>query len=296
MAKSGLGRGLSSLIPTKNLKTSSVPEKTLVSSPHLKTAESVAHVPIKKITPNPHQPRTHFPDWNDKELQESIKQHGILQPLIVTRLDDDSYQLIAGERRFRAATALGMPTVPVIIRKASELEKLELALIENIQRHDLNAIEEAVAYRKLIDEFSLTQELVAKKMGKSRSQVANRLRFLSLPSEIQASLASGSLSEGHAKVILGLRSEQDQMNFFRKIQKQNFSVRDTEVELKKIHIPSYSRSSGQDPVISAHMQTLRQFLGTKVDIQKKGETGKIVIEFYSSEELTELVKKLSGKD
>src|SRR3990167_2623093 len=305
MPKPGLGRGLGSLIPQRIKKTKSsqrtmppvgtkaVEARTLpqqVAPPPSANGTAIQHVRTADVIANPHQPRTHFSEATDRELQTSIKEHGILQPLTVTQRKGGGYELIAGERRLRAARALKIPTVPVIVRRASELEKLELALIENIQRNDLNPIEEAAAYRKLVDEFGLTQDQAAKKMGKSRSQIANRLRMLHLPVEIQTAVADGTLSEGHAKVILSLRTQKDQLAFFEKVKRQNLSVRDTELEIKKVRVAPSHQAGIIDPVMKAHIDVLRKSLGTKVDIQKKSRgAGRIIIEFYSEEELQNFI-------
>lgn len=288
MIKRGLGRGLSSLIPPRKIEKVVSAGQTAVRTETV-NVNSILHVPVESIAPNPHQPRTYFSEWNDKELQESIKEHGILQPLIVTVAGKNQFHLIAGERRFRAAKNLKLPTVPVIVRQTTELEKLELALIENIQRQDLNPLEEATAYRKLIDEFGLTQEQTAKKLGKSRSVVSNMIRLLQLPVEIQKGIADGLISQGHAKVILGMKSKEDQMKFYKKVLKQGMSVRDTEVEIRKIKVSSFTRNIFVDPKVAAYIESLQNTLGTKVKVEKHGERGRVIIEFYSEEELSRLV-------
>lgn len=299
MLKKGLGRGLGSLIPSRSdaVKTVTRPRKSIRAAIGQTISENaVVHLSTSQIVPNPHQPRTQFTELKDRELQDSIKEHGLLQPVTVCPIEgegQDSYQLIAGERRLRAVQALRMPTIPAIIRKASELEKLELALIENIQRQDLNPIEEATAYRKLLDEFGLTQDQTAKKIGKSRSQVANLLRFLHLPTEIQKSLSEGLITEGHAKIILGLRTPEEQMKFYYKVIKQKMSVRDTEVEIRKVKVSSFTRNMVVDPVTLAQQENLQKALGTKVKIERRGSKGKIVIEFYSDEELASIIQSMT---
>ncbi|OGY79316.1 MAG: hypothetical protein A3B74_00505 [Candidatus Kerfeldbacteria bacterium RIFCSPHIGHO2_02_FULL_42_14] len=286
MLKKGLGRGLESLIPKlpkSNISTLTLQRDSIVSK------DQIAHIATHSISRNPHQPRTHFSPETLEELKNSIKEHGILMPLTVTRQADGGYELIAGERRLRAAQELKMQTVPAIVRSASELEKLELALIENIQRQDLNAIEEAAAYRKFIDDFGLTQDQVAKKVGKSRSQIANMLRYLQLPTEIQKGLADGMVSEGHVKVILGLKNTEDQLAFYRKIAKQKLSVRDTEIEIRKVKVGSFTRRLVVDPDLQSKKEALEKALGTKVIIEQRKGIGRIVVHFYSPEELGSLV-------
>lgn len=290
MLKKGLGRGLESLIP--QLPKGHHTTVTLQKGPPV-SRDQILHIAVSAISRNPHQPRTHFSPETLEELKNSIKEHGILMPLTVTRKGDGGYELIAGERRLRAAQELRMPTVPAIVRTASELEKFELALIENIQRQDLNAIEEAAAFRKLIDDFGLTQDQVAKKVGKSRPQIANMLRYLQLPSEIQKGLAEGIVSEGHVKVILGMKKSEDQLAFYNKVLKQKLSVRDTEIEIRKVRVAGFTRRFVIDPNLQAQKDALEKALGTKVVIEQRKGTGRIVINFYSSEELGNLVHIIS---
>jgi len=225
----GLGRGLSSLIPKK------VPENAISKENKklLSTEESdrILKIPVDLIEVNPHQPRTEFDHDDLEDLMDSIKKHGIIQPLIVTK-KQDGYQLIAGERRLRAAKILGLETVPAIVRQVGEQEKMELALIENIQRKNLNPIEKAIAYRKMIEEFSLSQEKIAERLGVGRSTITNSMRYLELPSRVQESLASGLITEGHAKNIAGLENEKKQLALLDKIVKNNYSVRETEKHVK----------------------------------------------------------------
>lgn len=251
--------------------------------------ERIIQVSLDKIVVNPHQPRTDFEHQALEELINSIREHGILQPLIVTK-KDDGYELVAGERRFRSAKFLELPAVPVIVRDITEVQKLEFALVENIQRQNLNSIEEAMAYRRLIDEFSLTQEQAAQKVGKSRAVVANTLRLLDLPEEVQQAIANGQISEGHAKVLAGLESEAEKIKFFKKIIDDKLTVRDTEMTIKKIREPKGVINS--DPNLVAQEEELQSALGTKVKIEKRGDGGKIVIEFYSPEELREIINKI----
>ena len=203
MAKRSLGRGLSSLIPPKGVSISATQEAGSKDS-----GERISEVSVDQIKANPHQPRQQFDRESLEDLINSIKVHGILQPLVVVKVQG-GYELIAGERRLRAAKTLELSRVPVVVRTASEQEKLELALVENVQRQNLNPIEKASGYQLLVDEFSLTQEEVSKKVGQSRAAVANTLRLLSLPATIQNAISEGELTEGHAKVLLSVSSDRD---------------------------------------------------------------------------------------
>lgn len=311
----GLGRGLSSLIPNKqpdnNVQnddtsvvgttddSSVVTPKEDVSIPvSAKKDESirgdkfVIEVDVNQIEANPMQPRHQFDEEKLDNLAASIKAHGIIQPLIVTK-KGNFYELIAGERRFQASKKIGLKKVPVIIREADELQKLELAIIENIQRHDLNPIEEGKAYQKLIDEYQMTQEEVASKMGKSRSLVANKTRLLSLPVEIQRGLIEGKISEGHAKAILSLVNPEKQRAMYELILANNLTVRQVEEKAQETSVRSHERKSKSDPEIKALENTLVEALGTKVKISKSGDKGKIVIEYYSQEDLDALLGKIT---
>lgn len=284
----GLGRGLNSLIPQKNLKDTVAPAST--GSIRLDEKDKVLQLDTAVIDANPMQPRHKFTDTNMDELVDSIKEHGIIQPLIVTK-KGERYELIAGERRLRAAKTVGLKKVPAILRAAKEMEKLELALIENIQRENLNPIDLANAYKMLADEFNLTQEEVAKKVGKSRPGVANTIRLLSLPEEIRLALIDGRISEGHAKFLVGLDSETKQMTLFRKILHNNLSVDDTNQEAKRMGGTKAARIkinyTDKDKEFA-----LREFFGAKVEVKRKGKGGQIIIEFYSDEELNEIIGKV----
>ncbi|HAH04828.1 TPA: chromosome partitioning protein ParB [Candidatus Komeilibacteria bacterium] len=288
MDKGVLGRGLGSLIP--NLSSQNQPAAEIFSGDV--SAEKVIQAPLEKIERNPFQPRDNFDHEELEDLIESIKKHGIIQPLIVTKTAT-GYQLIAGERRLKSAQILGLPTAPVIVRSAQAIEKLELALVENIQRQNLNPIEEALAYHKLIDEFSLTQEEVGQRMGKKRATIANSLRLLDLPVEIQQALISRQITSGHAKVILSQETNQARLRLFKKIIDSTLSVRATEHELKRVRVKSYQRVLTHDVETQAQEDRLRQALGTKVSIIKKNDRGQINIEFYSAEELNHLTDKIA---
>lgn len=302
----GLGRGLSSLIPNKQVDTqatsaqdSQVQDTVAVARPMVKNNDEVIRgdsyvieVDVNQIVANPMQPRHTFDDEKLESLAQSIKMHGIIQPLIVSR-KGNHYELIAGERRFQASKRVGLKKVPVIIREADELQKLELAIIENIQRHDLNAIEEGKAYQKLADEFQMTQEEVATKMGKSRSLVANKMRLLTLPIEVQKGLIDGKITEGHAKAILSLSNAEKQRAMYEIILSNNLTVRQVEERAKETSVKSYQRKVGNDPQMKALENTLVEALGTKVKISKAGDGGKIVIEYYSQEDLDSLLGKIA---
>ena len=287
MAKTqGLGRGLSSLIPPKIDKKIFSKDFEVVGQ-----EEAVVKVAIEKIKANPLQPRSDFDHESLEDLTNSIKEHGILQPLILTAVDS-GYQIIAGERRFRAAQVLGLKTIPAIVRDVKEQQKLELALVENIQRKDLNPIEEAFAFQRLIDEFSLTQEEVAKRIGKSRSAITNILRLLTLPTEIQRALINNKINYSIARVIVGL-PPQERLKFFQKVLKQDLTVRALEGQARKVVVKRHFRKV-KDPNLSALEEKLQNILGTKVTVKKSGETGQIIIEFYSAEELKGIVDKIAS--
>jgi ParB family transcriptional regulator, chromosome partitioning protein len=298
----GLGRGLSSLIPPKNAKITKPNEdvnyfgaapgegsvKNISSTPNA----GVQEVEVIKIVPNPHQPRAHFDEERLGELAESIKTHGILQPIVATKIAN-GYEIIVGERRFQAAKIAGLKTVPVIVRDATEQQKLELAIIENIQRHDLSAIEEARAYQELAAEFDLNQEEIAQKVGKSRSAVANKIRLLNLPVEIQKALAGGQITEGHAKAILAITNPEKQRALYELILKNNLTVRQAEDKTKEISVKSHKRLMHIDPEIKELENKLVGILGTKVKVTKSGGGGRITIEYYSDEELNNILSKIS---
>ncbi|MCC6269548.1 MAG: ParB/RepB/Spo0J family partition protein [Dehalococcoidia bacterium] len=257
---------------------------------------------IDLISPNPEQPRTNFEPEKLRELSESIREHGIIQPLIVSRDEDGGYFLIAGERRLQAARLAGLETVPVVVRQAADSELLELALIENIQRADLNAVEEAMAYRRLVEEYQLTQEEVARRVGKNRATVANALRLLQLESEIRRSLVAGEISEGHARALLGLPEGRGRVNAWREVVKRKLSVRDTEGYVRRslAEVPATTSSPGaqtarRDSAYSDIESRLRRALSTRVKIEPQKKGAKIVIECYSSEEFENVVSTLLGE-
>ncbi len=287
----GLGRGLNSLIPNKIIKnnTSSDSSNGVLSTP-ISGGNGVVYLHPDLIKANPQQPRQSFHHQPLEELVESIKQHGIIQPLIVNK-QNSGYELIAGERRLRAAKILNFEKVPVVIREAEEQEKLELALIENIQREDLNVVEQATAYRKLVNEFNLSQEELAKRVGKARSSVANTLRLLALPEEIKQAIIDGKLSEGHAKLLVGLDNEKKQIALYKKIIQQNLSVSSTLEATRRMGGTRAARIKVNYSSDQGKEELLREFFGTKVEVKRKGKGGQIIINFFSEEELEGIVGK-----
>lgn len=251
--------------------------------------EKIWHIPVGSIIPNTHQPRKNFSAQELEDLAASIKTHGILQPILVTEKIDGGYELVAGERRWRAAQMSGLATVPALIKKFPNQQKLEVALIENIQRENLNPIEEAFAFQRLMDEFSLTQQEVAEKVGKSRPAVANIVRLLSLPEEIQAALADKRINMGQARALLSLDDRKKQLDMLSSMLGQRITVRELEREVGK-----QSKYSRRNPNLAYLEDKLRAALGTKAIITQKGERGTIVIDYYSEEELSNLIKKITS--
>ncbi len=257
---------------------------------------------IDLIAPNPEQPRTHFDPEQLRELADSIKEHGIIQPLIVTRDPEGGYRLIAGERRLQAARLAGLEAVPVVVREAADEELLELALIENIQRADLNPVEEAMAYRRLVEEYGLTQEEVARRVGKSRATVANALRLLQLEAEIRRSLVSGEITEGHARALLGLPEGRSRVNAWREVVRRQMSVRDTESYVRRQLADSpataakpAAQTARRDAALADIEARLRRALSTRVRIEPQKKGARIIIECYSAEEFENVVATLLGE-
>jgi ParB family chromosome partitioning protein len=282
-AQRGLGRGLSALIP-----------KTAAGA-------GVETVDIDLITPNPHQPRASFEPGALRELAESIREHGVLQPIVVTLADSGmgptTYQLIAGERRLQAARMAGVTRMPVVVREAAGHELLEIALVENLLREDLNPLEEAQAFRRLHDEFSMTQEHIARRIGRSRGAVANTLRLLALPREIQESIRSGQISEGHARALLSIDDPQLRLDVWRKIVSDELTVRQAEEIARSLRSGTRGRKAAKvrrvDPHVRALEDDLRRRLGTPVAVRKGARGGSIVIRFHSDEELEGIIEKIA---
>lgn len=296
MSKRGLGRGFDSLIPTQLVEEEFDVQAPVDAVGKRVSGDEVLLISPDLVDPNPHQPRTDFKPAELNELAESIKVHGILQPLIVGRTGG-RYQLIAGERRLRAAKLSGQETVPVIVRTFDEQQKLELALIENIQRADLNPIETATAYRKLIDQFNLTVDELARRVGKERPTVSNTMRLLNLPLEAKRAVAEGKISEGLARVILTLDNPERQQELLELIVKKGWTVREAEEyarglrESKGSHEQAQKRIAGQSELT----RSLGDYLGTKVSQQSTAKGGKLIIEYYSEEELDRIYRQIRGE-
>ncbi len=285
----GLGRGLGSLIPNKTNPIKNDSADDLQKNVQGKE-NNVSEIAIDEIKLNPLQPREKFTDVKIDELAESIKEYGIIQPLVVSK-KDGVYELIAGERRLRAARLAGLKKLPVVIRKVNDQEKLEVALVENIQRENLNPIDLAHAYKNLIDSFDISQEEAARRIGKPRSSFSNILRLLTLPEEIQLALIDERISEGHAKFIVGLEGEEKQMKLFRRILQNNLTVGDTNQEAKRMGGTKAARIkinyNDKDKEFA-----FREFFGAKTEIKRKGKGGQIIIDFFSEDELKEIVEKI----
>lgn len=299
--QSGLGRGLGAIIPPRADTSASEPQArdmgqmaSYATTPFRETQVSgprVMEIAIASIERNPHQPRVHFDHAELENLISSIREHGVLQPIIVTPKPDGTYQLIAGERRLRASTIAGLKVIPALVREATELQKLELAIIENVQRADLNAVEEARAYLRLTDEFSMTQEDIARKIGKSRPQVANIIRLLQLPEEIQQALVEGKISSSNARTLLSLPTDQERMDLFQAMLAGNFTVRQTETQVSVRKRPAGLR----DANITDAESKMREALRTRVSIARSTRgTGDIKVHFDSDEELTKLIDQITN--
>ena len=253
----------------------------------------IQEIEVAKISPNPFQPRKLFEPTALQELADSIKEHGVIQPLVVTKTPI-GFELVVGERRFRASQLAGMEKVPAIIKDSMvDQTKLEVALIENIQRQELNPIEEAQAYERLMKTFSMTQEQVAKKVGKSRPAVANTVRLLNLPAEIQRGVIEGKIMEGHARALLGLLDPEKMILMYKMVIDQNLNVRQVEAKVRELTVKRQMDAVALDPKLMALESELRGKLGTQVKIQRQGQGGKITIEFFSDAELDEIVHKMA---
>jgi ParB family chromosome partitioning protein len=259
-------------------------------------AEQLKEIDIDRILPNSQQPRRTFDEESLDELANSIREHGVIQPILVRPLEDGFFQLIAGERRWRASQRAGLVRVPAVVREAEENDTLEIALIENLQRKDLNPLEEAQAYERLIVEFGLTQDEVANHVGKNRATVANMLRLLKLPPEVQQWLRENKLSTGHAKALLSLSEPDAILDAARKIIQGNYSVRHAEMLVGRISkgVPQDGQSApeAEDPNVKAAIHALEQVVGTKVHIQEHEGKGRIEIHFYSYEQMHRLYEGL----
>ena len=262
----GLGRGLGALIPRATV--------------------GLREIPVDAIRPNPWQPRTQFDENELAELAESIREHGVLQPVLVSQQHDGTFQLITGERRWRAVQLAGMPTLPALVKEATPRASLEMALVENIQRRDLNPLEEAHAFRQLIDEHGLTQEQLGQRIGKSRVAVTNTLRLLHLPQPVREALANGSITEGHARAILMANGEAQRLRLLERVEADQLSVRETETLARDMNA---SRERAPQPAADPDVERLedefREALGTRVRLEKGPRGGRLVIYFFSDDEL-----------
>jgi ParB family chromosome partitioning protein len=297
MEKRGLGRGLAALI-----------SETMTGEDTVQVRE----IPVSQVVPNPFQPRTLFDPIKLEELVASIREHGILQPVLVKRVGHERYQLVAGERRFRAAQSAGLSSIPALVKEMSEQEQLEIAVVENVQREDIGVMESARAYRRLIDEFGMTQETVSQRVGKSRSAIANVLRLLKLPAEIQESVERGEISEGHGRALMMIEEPGAIQRAWQTVLKKRLSVRETELLAKEIKeegrpasvtpSPSSASTSGSlkspstdrlsvDPNEAALAESIQQYLGTKVSLRSNANgSGKIEIEFFSLQDLERIAE------
>ncbi|HUV27850.1 MAG TPA: ParB/RepB/Spo0J family partition protein [Anaerolineales bacterium] len=281
--KSGLGKGLDALLPAADY--------------HL-LESGVRQIQTSKISPNPRQPRANFDAGELDQLATSIREHGVIQPLIITAGESaGSYTLIAGERRLMAAKLVELEEVPAIIREASDQELVELALVENVQRADLGPLETAEAYRQLSEDFGLSHEEIAARVGKNRATITNTLRLIKLPEDVKEALVSGKISEGHARALLSLPSEEAQGAVLKSILKLTLNVRQTEELVRKLsgEKPQKQLPAAPDPEIKALEEQLRQRLGTKVSLNQRSKGGTLTIHYYSAEELDTLLEMILGE-
>ena len=282
MAKGGLGKGINALFNQVDL-----------------SEETVEEIKISDLRPNPYQPRKQFDDESLAELKESIIQHGILQPIIV-RKALKGYDIVAGERRYRAAKLAGKETVPAIVRELSESLMREIALLENLQREDLSPLEEALAYDSLLKHLDITQEQLAKRLGKSRPHIANHLRLLTLPESIQNLIAEGTLSMGHGRTLLGLKNKNKLEPLVKKVVEEQLNVRQLEQLIQQLNsnVPRETKKKEpvQDVVLKERESYLQNYFGTTVNIKRQKKKGKIEIEFFSNEDLERILELLSERE
>ena len=303
-----LGRGLDALLGTGGKKEVSEPEIGVDAADEVEksslNSSNTAQIAIAKIIRNPEQPRTVFQENLLEELAESIRQHGVIQPIIVSQGSSDGYVLIAGERRLQAAKRAGLTDVPVVIRESTNVELLELALVENLQRSDLNSLEEATAFQRLIEEYGLTQEDIARRIGRSRSSVGNTMRLLNLEMEIRSSLVSGEISEGHARALLGMPPGQERLSLWREVVRKRLNVREIEREVRKFLRPAKVQSDDlkiedvnmREAELKLLENRLRRGLGTRVNVTDGHQGGaRILIEVFDPDELDNLIIRLLGE-
>jgi ParB family transcriptional regulator, chromosome partitioning protein len=254
--------------------------------------QGLREIEVERIEPNPRQPRQHFEANALQELAASIQEHGVLQPIVVAAAGDDRFRIIVGERRWQAAKLAGLARMPAVVKDVTDRQTLELALVENVQRADLNPLEEATAYARLAQDFDLTQAQIARAVGRSRVAIANTLRLLSLPPGVKAALAAERISEGHARALLPLPDEASHMQVLERIERDGLSVRQTEELVRRMVEPRSHPHTEKSPDVSALEDELRRSLGTKVSIAPSKRGGKIVIEYYSDEEFQGLYERL----
>ncbi len=306
MSKKVLGRGLGAFFPDyedESSKKGTEPEKTKTAIPidPSERVNVVLNIPVDHIRPNPHQPRSDFNEEALEQLSASIERHGLIQPVTVRYLGQKRFELVSGERRLRATKLAGIPEIPAYIREVNDDEIIAFALIENIQREELNPLEIALGYQRLIDECAYTQSEVAERVGKNRSTVTNTLRLLQLPDFIQASLRDESISGGHARALINLKNENDQRKLLKKITSKSLSVRQTE-ELVRSYEKKSEQNRTKSPIVKTNpflddvSKRLRSKLSTKVNIKQKGKGGEIRIEYYSDDDLERLIQFFDEMD
>ena len=286
MPRRGLGRGLDALIPADESQDET---------------EGLHRVPVDAIVPNPHQPRTSLHESELAELADSIREHGVIQPLVVTRHSDSTYQLIAGERRWRAAKKADLTEVPVIVKEVAPQQMLELALVENIQRADLNPLEEALAYQHLVEEFDLSQTEVAKRVGKSRPAVVNVMRLLGAADSVKQALLDEEITEGHGRALLGLSDKEEQARVLQLVIQKGLTVRETEALVKRLREPPQKKpepavESSEAAQLRALESRFQEALGTRVKLKHTQKGGRVVIYYYSDEEFQALYNRLTGEE
>lgn len=282
-SKTGLGKGLAALISEDSLETDE--------------QAYIPNLPVDNIKPNPYQPRVEIKPETLVELTDSLREYGVIEPLIVKRISPSEFELIAGERRLRAAQMANIETVPVVIMEASPQQMLELAIVENIQRADLNPLEEALAFKQLVDKFKLSHGEVSAKVGYSRPAIANKIRLLELPEEVKKGLLQGKLSEGHARALLGLKTEEDLLQTYKIILREGISVRATEELVRRINAKKKNlvrtKTVVKDTKTAKMENTLRRRFGEKVSLNRSSRGGKIIIPFKGEKEFTKIYKKLT---
>lgn len=286
--RSGLGKGLEALIPQMAQDFN----------------DEIVHISLSDLKPNPYQPRNIFNEDKLEELVSSIREHGVIQPIVVRKRVAGGYEIIAGERRYRASLRLNLDSIPAIVKEFSDKDAMEIALIENLQREDLNPIELAEAYSKYMDLFSLTQEQLADRVGLSRSHVANYLRLLNLPADVRDDVSRGTISMGHAKVLLSLNNQSVLYQIISRIKSEDLSVRDTEALVSNaINVPRETKSDKKDskiaivnPQIKSIEEEMREILGTQVRVKDKRGKGKIEIDYYDENDLTRIISILKQED